>query len=146
MSLALVKTEFYQKLNHPNSPAYSYLNDERLQQDVWEIRETLPHLAEDAQILGCKTIGFKKISLKWLKELPQIVVLVATGSRRWNLGSVICVVTGIYQFNSWLIDQDYISPLFLSQKTAQEWLKVTSPSSSRLFVRWCNTLYQIGGI
>jgi integrase len=144
MNLALKNTAFLAKLNHQNSPAYIYLKDERLKKDFWIIRETLPHLAEEAHRKARKTLNFQRISLPWLKELTKLTVLIATGNRHWKLTSVIKVLTAINQLNKWLIEQDYITPSTFTQSTLQKWLKAYNKTSQRhgLFL-WLNVLYKI---
>jgi integrase/recombinase XerD len=144
MNLALTKTEFYQKLNHQNSPAYIYLKDERLFQDIWVIKETLPHLAQEAHRKARKTLNFQRITLTWLKELTKLTVLIATGNRHWKLTSVIKVLTAISQLNQWLLEQNYITETTFTQSIIQKWLKSSNQSSQRhgLFLL-LNVLYKI---
>ena len=144
MSLALKNTNFYEKLNHQNNPAYIYLEDERLKKEVWVISETLPHLTEEAHRRSRTTLNFQKISLRWLKELVKLTVLIATGNRHWKLVSVIMILTAIGSFNEWLIEQGYITGSALTQATLQKWLQVCNKSNQRqgLYL-WINFLYKI---
>ena len=85
MTLALRETELYEQLNNRNNPGFEYLSDERLQRDRWDIQSDLPSLAEEAHIIGRRTIWFGSISLFWLKDLTKLATLMAVGNRRWSL-------------------------------------------------------------
>lgn len=121
MTLILQQTELYKRLNNPNNLAFEYLNDERLQRDVWNIRQDLPPLAEDAHIKTRKTIRFDSISLLWLRELTKLATLIAVGNRRWGLSRLLSTLSQTNDFDAWLINQGYISPSALSAQVVQHW-------------------------
>ena len=143
MSLALVNMPFYQTINHPNNPAYPYLKDKRIEQDIWVIRETLPHLAEEAHKRCRQKLYWKSISLRWLKELTKLTVLIATGNRRWGLATVDNVFLSVKRFNKWLIEQEYVTESCLSQQVIAQWAKVTEEIFISGLRTWTKILYQI---
>jgi integrase len=121
MILALQQTELYKVLNYPDNPVYVYMNDAKLERDIWDIRQDLPPLAEDAQIQARRTISFEAISLPWLKELTKLAVLVAVGNRRWKLSRLICIVGATANFSKWLVEHGYITPSLLTLEIVQQW-------------------------
>jgi integrase len=118
---ALQRTELYKVLNDPNNLAYVHMKDAKLERDIWDIRQDLPTLAEEAQILGRRTISFKAISLPWLKELTKLSVLVAVGNRRWSLGHLSCILSATNDFSKWLVEQGYVTPSLLTLQVVQQW-------------------------
>lgn len=123
MTLALQQTELYEQLNNPNNPAFEYLSDERLQRDIWNIREDLPPLAEEAQIKALRTIRFSSTSLRWLRELLQLAILIAVGNRRWGLTHLLAILNSTKDFDTWLVNNGYIIPSALSIQVVQQWGK-----------------------
>jgi len=121
MILALQQTELYKVLNHPDNPVYVHMNDIKLERDIWEIRQDLPSLAEDAQIQGRKNISFKAISLPWLKDLAKLAVLIAVGNQRWKLSYVSGMLWATASFSKWLVEQGYVTPSLLTLQIVQQW-------------------------
>ena len=121
MILALQQTELYEVLNHPDNLVYVHLKDAKLERDIWEIRQDLPSLAEDAQIKGRRTISFEAISLPWLKELIKLAVLVAVGNRRWSLSRLLSTLYATASFSKWLLEQGYVTPSLLIPQIVQQW-------------------------
>lgn len=121
MTLTLQQTELYERLNNLNNPAFEYLRDERLQRDIWNIRQDLPPLAEEAQIKGRNTIQFSSISLRWLKDLTKLATLIAVGNRHWGLNRLTAILSSIKDFDTWLFSQGYITPSTLTTQVLQQW-------------------------
>ncbi len=121
MILALQQTELYEVLNHPDNLVYVHLKDAKLERDIWEIRQDLPSLAEDAQIQGRRTISFEAISLPWLKELIKLAVLIAVGNRRWSLSRLLNILYATASFSKWLLEQGYVTPSLLIPQIVQQW-------------------------
>lgn len=121
MTLVLKQTEFYELLNNPDNPASEYISDERLRRDIWNIRQDLPSLAEQAHINGCKTIRFSSISLLWLRDLAKLATLIAIGNRRWSLSRLASILTYTRDFDGWLVRQGYTTPSALTAQMVQLW-------------------------
>jgi integrase len=121
MISALQHTELYKVLNEPNNPAYVHMKDAKLERDIWDIRQDLPTLAEDAHTKARITISFKAISLPWLKELTKLSVLVAVGNRRWSLSRLLTILSVTNNFSKWLVEQGYVTPSLLTLQIVQQW-------------------------
>ena len=122
MTLALQQTDLYERLNHPENPAFIHLEKDLLKQDVWKLRQDLPPLAEEAQLKARQTISFQEISLPWLKELTKLAVLVAVGNRKWKLDHLTAVLSATKRFNIWLVEQGYLTPsITLTAQVIQQW-------------------------
>ncbi|MEM5838731.1 hypothetical protein AAHH59_10490, partial [Pediococcus acidilactici] len=111
----------YEQLNNLNNPAFEYINDERLQHDIWDICQDLPSLAEQAHIYRRRTIRFNSISLLWLRELTKLVTLIAVGNQCWSLCRLLTVLSQINDFDSWLVKRGYITPSILTAEVVQQW-------------------------
>lgn len=121
ISALLQQIGVYEQLSHPNHPASVYIDDVRLQKDIWNIKQDLPLLAEDAQIIGRKSINFQLISLPWLRDLTKLAILIAVANRRWCLHRVQCVLSSTSNFNTWLLEQGYVTSSMLAAQVVQQW-------------------------
>lgn len=121
MTLALQETELYERLNCSDNLAYSYIKDERLSNDLWNIEQDLPPLIEDSRIRSVTNVSFKEISLFWLKELTKLAALVAVSSRKWGLATLLGVLSATRKFDTWLIKQGYITPSVLTLQVVQQY-------------------------
>lgn len=121
MTLALQQTELYEQLNNQNNPAFEYLNDERMRRDIWDIRQDLPSLAEEAELYNKRTIRFSSISLRWLKDLMKLATLIAVGNRRWGLNRLTTILSSTKNFSTWFVSQGYITPSALTAGVVQQW-------------------------
>lgn len=146
MTLALGQTELYEQLNDPNNPGFDYLVDKRLQRDIWDIRSDFPSLAEEAHIIGRRTISFGSISLLWLKDLTKLAILVAVGNCGWSLGRLSGILSQTKNFASWFEDQGYTTPSALSLQVVQQWGQNKSPAQKERFNALLSILQQIGCI
>lgn len=146
MILALKQTEFYELLNNPNNPAGEYLSDERLQRDVWEIRQDLPLLVEQAHINGRKTIQFGLISLLWLRDLAKLATLIAVGNRRWSLNHLAKILSQTKDFDVWLVRQGYTTPSALTAQEVQLWGQSKSEGQKSGFYSLLTVLRHLGCI
>lgn len=146
MTLALKRTELYGQLKNPNNIAFEYLSDERLQRDVWVIQQDLPPLAEEAHILGRKTIRFDSISLPWLKELTKLAILVAVGNRRWGVNRLIGILSQTKDFDSWFGRQGYVTPSALTLQVVQQWSQNKGVSQKGSFSGLLRMLQEFGCI
>ena len=143
---ALQRTELYKVLNDPNNLAYVHMKDAKLERDIWDIRQDLPTLAEEAQILGRRTISFKAISLPWLKELTKLSVLVAVGNRRWSLSRLLTILSVTNNFSKWLVEQGYVTPSLLTLQIVQQWAQDKSEFSVPQLSGLLSVLRELGCI
>jgi integrase len=146
MILALQQTELYKVLNYPDNPAYVFINDAKLERDIWDIRHDLPSLAEDAQLEGRRTISFEAISLPWLKELTKLAVLVAVGNRRWRLARLLNLLYSTANFSKWLVEQGYVTPSALALPIVQQWAQDKSQGEVSTLSGLLYVLRQLGCI
>ena len=146
MILALQQTELYKVLNYPDNPVYVYMNDAKLERDIWDIRQDLPPLAEAAQITTRKTISFETISLLWLKELTKLAVLVAVGNRRWGLSRLNSVLSATADFSKWLVEQGYVTSSFLTLQIVEQWAQDKSVDQVNSLSGLLSVLRQLGFI